>query len=267
VFYFLVVTISTAFANDIEHEFYINDIADSYIAAEENNDFYQLLAASSIELAYLIQAKFIQKKAKSITGYKIGLSSVAAQTKFKHHSPVFGVLLQPPVKNNEFIRYTPVKKLLEVELGFQMNTSITTLGQLDQPIENLVSAVMPVIEVPTINFENINTITAFDIIATNVGAATFIVGKSFDINTVDVNNIWIELCYEDQVVMQGFSNSPLNNQFDALAWVVRQALLQGYEVDKGHIVLTGSILKPTFISPGKYKAKFGGLQNINLHVK
>lgn len=259
--------VNSVFAYDEAPSVYISHLAANYIAAEHRNHFYKTYPSTSIELAYLIQAYYVQQKAKPVIGYKVGLSSAAAQRKFKHQSPVFGVLLQQPNNEKVIKEQSAAKRLLEVELGFKIKTSITQLVQLDQPIEDLVSSVAPVIEIPTINFKDIKTVTVFDIIATNVGAATFIAGDFVDLNQVDVNKLVIELWHESEKIMQGLSNTPFDSQYDALAWLLRQALLQGYDLEKGHVLLTGSILKPVFITPGKYTAKFHGLHNINLQVK
>lgn len=259
-------TCSVSAQNDAPRNF-VEEAASRYIKSETDLNYYQPSRSSDIGLAYLIQASYIQQKNKPIVGYKIGLSSKAAQRKFNYNHPVFGVLLQQDDQRTARIKYSSTKKLVEVELAFRMKVPIHHLDQLKQPIDNIVSEVAPVVEMPLINFENINAITAFDIIATNVGAGAFITGEFVDLMDVDVNNLEIELWLNGEHKMGGLSNTPLNNQFSAIVWVLRQALLQGYHLKKDQILLTGSILKPMVLLPGEYTAKFIGMENVSFRVE
>jgi 2-keto-4-pentenoate hydratase len=94
-----------------------------------------------------------------IAGYKAGLTSEDIQKKFGVKSPVFGVLFASGKRGNESIidasRFkTP---MVETEVGFIIGKSVTQPINDSSDLYEHIRAVVPVIEIPDLGFEENKT--------------------------------------------------------------------------------------------------------------
>ena len=58
----------------------------------------------------------------------------------------------------------------------------------------------------------------------------------------------------------------MEGQWKALAWLVNRVLEQGYELEPGHLLMTGSIGNMHPAKPGKYVADFAALGQLTFHI-
>jgi 2-keto-4-pentenoate hydratase len=58
----------------------------------------------------------------------------------------------------------------------------------------------------------------------------------------------------------------MEGQWQALAWLVNRVLEQGYELEPGHLLMTGSIGNMHPAKPGKYVADFAALGQLTFHI-
>lgn len=135
-----------------------------------------------IQTAYLIQKEYLLKRLENdqIAGYKAGLTSTNIQKKLGVESPVLGVLFASGRRGEESIIDSSkfITPMIETEVGFIIGKAVThPINDLSELIEH-VSAVVPVIEIPDLGFEENKKPKVIDIIASNVSAAEFIVGES-----------------------------------------------------------------------------------------
>ena len=220
-----------------------------------------------VEAAYLKQACRNYVGQKEIIGYKAGLTSAAAQEKFNLTEPIFGVLNVKNKLENPKISLTEKIFLLEAELAFRIKKDIAGKSDINENISDLVDAVIPVVEVPSIDSKNIAEISIENIIENNVGVYKFKLGKQLLLEEVDINNIRVKIFKDKELYGEGVSNAPMGDQVKAIKWLIKRAFLEGYNIRKGDILLTGATTKPFVLQTGDYEIDFDRLGIIDLSVE
>lgn len=197
-------------------------------------------------------------------GFKAGLTTPAAQQKFSASGPVAGVLLSGSLLESggrilAINRLPFVRPMFEVELGFRFNRLISERVQSVADLQLLVDSVSPVVELPDLAFETIKDIKSTDIIANNVLAKRLIAGPRVAPDRIVVNGIKVSVYRDGKEVMKGVSGAVMDNQWQALLWLVNHTLAQGYTIEPGQICITGAISGMAPLVPGQYVADFGSM--------
>ena len=220
--------------------------------------------------AYALQKGYLAKLGDTIIGHKAGLTSKPAQDKFKAPGPARGCLTRSMEFKGGVVDGKHYSKMfLEVEIGYVLARDIKApVKAASAP--GLVARVLPVVEVPDINFATMKGLTFQDLVAANVGARGFVTGAArLKPDQVDVNKV------TGQLFKDGKSLGPpapgtacLGNQWEALAWTINNALTHKAPLKKGMLIITGSMGKMYPGGPGLYKAVYtGGLGEVSFRVK
>ncbi|MFQ5787314.1 MAG: 2-keto-4-pentenoate hydratase [Thermodesulfobacteriota bacterium] len=221
--------------------------------------------------AYKIQNKFVKQRLENdnIAGFKAGLTSNKSQKKFGLETPVAGVLLASGKnKGSPIIDIKNFKMpVIETEIGFIIGKTINKPIQEINMLVDKIGAVVPVIEIPDIGFEDTKRVKGVDIIASNVGATDFIIGDEKLFKEIDINEIIVTLYFNGNVVNRGIATDAMGNQLKALLWLVNTIVNQGWEIEPDQILITGVLGKMIPGKQGKYFANFGILGKISFNVK
>jgi 2-keto-4-pentenoate hydratase len=253
----------------------VSELADLLIKAHRDNRPIPILSDKYPELdirtAYLVQRAYVQRRLTNdqIAGFKAGLTSEESQTKFNVDFPVAGVLFSSGKKtNNSIIEKSMFKApMIETEIGFVVGKPITyPLKNISQLYESI-QAVMPVIELPDLGFADMKKLKAVDIIAANVSSAQFIVGEKKDFSGFDLNNITVILTLDGETVNQGKGIDTLGDQRKAALWLINKMVEQGWEIEPGHLLITGVLGKMIPGKPGKYTADYRSLGRISFEIR
>lgn len=246
--------------------------ADSYQAAKPVPLASSQVKGLDLKKAYIIQQAYVAELVKAghkPAGLKGGLTSKPAQDKFKAPGPVTGVLMNTMIIEGGAVDSKPfTKMMLEVEIGYILGKDVTA-PVTPETVKACVAEVMPAVEVPDLNFASMKGLTFHDIVAANVGARGYIVGKAQPLAQVDVNAVTGQLFMNGKPLGKAVpGRAALGDQYKALAWVINNAMENGMQVKSGMLVITGS-LGPMFPGkPGAYKAVYtGGLGEIEFSVK
>jgi 2-keto-4-pentenoate hydratase len=232
-------------------------------------------------IAYAVQKLYVQELLKyhnaTIYGYKGGLTSVPAMKRFRVKEPVAGVLLDRGKYPKHALDSSPIvihpKKtgiktmMLETEIGFIVGTEIKKPVKHIASLKAYIKSVLPVIEVPDLGYDNIKKITGPDIIASNVGAAAFIVGKERENDSYDLDSVSVILKRDGQIVSSGKGSDTLGSQWQALLWLVNKVLAQGWTIKPGQLLITGALGKMIPAKPGLYNADYGCFGNIVFKIQ
>lgn len=223
------------------------------------------------ETAYKVQKTVVEKrlsKDKS-AGFKAGLTSKGAQKRFGTNGPVSGVLFASgKYTDNPVIRLSRFKDLrLEMEIGFVIGKPITQPLKDTAALRDRIRAVMPVIELPDLCFEDPQKLTALDIIAANVSAVGFIKGKEKDVTGPDLNDISVVLYRDGQEVNRGKGSDALGDQWKAALWLINTMVSRGWTLEPGQIIITGALGKMIPGKPGRYTADYGDFGTIHFKIK
>jgi 2-keto-4-pentenoate hydratase len=225
----------------------------------------------SIEEAYDVQAEYVRLKlgGDEIAGYKAGLTSKAAQEKFGVNNPVSGVLFSSGTHESPtVIEGSKFRGLMiETEIGFVVGKPIKEKIPDAASLREHIVAVLPVVELPETGFADMKKIKAQDIIAANVGSAAFITGAQKPLAGADLDGITVKLVSGGEALNHGKGSDALGGQWEALLWLVNSVVEHGWAIDKGSILLTGSLGKVVPANPGRYEARFGELGNVSFEIR
>ena len=224
----------------------------------------------TLKRAYQLQKAYVRNQMSHgarVIGFKAGLTAKGAPEQVGLSAPVTGVLIEEPLANNVQLDLDDsYRLLLEPELAFRVSRPINK-APAKKDIRAYFDAVAPAVELPDLRFAS-DAFTGMDIIANNAMAYRFIVGDWHALETAgDVNDIKALISCDGQAVAKGESAAVYGGQWRTLAWMVRQLVEQGYTLQPGQVLLTGS-MTTGFIDakPCQYQAVFGRLGSIGIVV-
>ena len=174
-------------------------------------------------------------------------------------APVSGVLFDWGIRQANTTITSPRALLLETELGYRLADDITAPVSAANVLQHIATC-HPMIELAAPNIDGIRT--GFDLIATNSASYGFIEGPGTQLSDVDLNQISVSFFREAETLHSATSDSVMQGQANAVAWLINQALHVGGEVKSGMLLMSGAIGRPHPGTPGDYRADFGKLGTI-----
>jgi len=262
----------------------VDVISINYYTAWQQNLPIPLLSIEQSQLGdpYQLQRAYVSLRLTKdkLKGFKAGLTSKAGQHKFGVEQALAGVLLQSGSKtNNSSVSLSDYRKLMiETELGFSVNQTLTKKVESIDQLKALTSAIHPVIELPDIGFAKEKPATGTDLIASNLGSAAYIVGPPTPLNQLgtspaltDINALAVSLTVKNKqgqgkIVNQGKATDALDNQWHALMFLINHSIEQGYQITPDHILITGALGQMIPALPGDYTAQFGPLKSLEFTI-
>ncbi len=221
--------------------------------------------------AYRIQKAYnrLRLRGDRVAGFKAGLTTEGVQKRFGVNEPVAGVLFasgkktgSPRIDSASFH-----KLVIETEVGFVIGKPITRKPKDEEELRAKIRAVMPVIELPEVGFADMRKLQGVDIIAGNVGAVQFIVGKERKLAGIDPDRVRVTLTQEGQKANEGNGTEALGSQWKAALWLVRTMVEQGWKIRPGDVLFTGALGQMVPGEPGSYVADFGELGSISFEIR
>lgn len=234
-----------------------------------------LYPGMDIDDAYAIQQAGIRIKlalGQRVIGHKIGLTSRAMQQQMRIDEPDYGTLLDSMhFKNGSRI---PAKEhldpRLEVELAFLLKEPLQ--GE-DLSIEDVIAAtecVLPCFELIAARSYRVNPATGIprnvlDTISDNAANAGIIMAdKGSDPAGIDLR--WAgAICFRNDIVEEtGLAAGVLNHPAEGIRWLARRLAPHGVSLEPGHLILSGSFIRPIPARPGDtFLADFGALGSVS----
>lgn len=195
--------------------------------------------------AYRVQTRSVRQKlhGASPAGYKAGLTSAPAQARFKTNDAVAGVLFKEgALESASTLSLRELRGLyIEVEIAMRIGKAI------DEPLADVaalhahIDGIGPAIELPNLDYTQPQALDAIDIIATNVAAAKYIVGAFASPRERDPNSTDVRLVCNDKEMFTGKGTDSLGDQWRAALFLVNKMVEQGWKLEPGQILLTGSL--------------------------
>jgi 2-keto-4-pentenoate hydratase len=227
----------------------------------------------TIENAYAIQRQFLDEllQSESIAGYKAAATTTAAQQRLQIREPIFGVLFSRGRRGSglRLSRGDFGNLMLEAELGYIAARDIRYKPRDIEQWRFYFESVVPVVELPDVDYEDPKAIRGVDVIATNAASSLFIVGKPVplaDFEPFELDGIYVELARDGYVVSRGQGSYTLYGQWSALEWLIGKALDEGRVIKRGDLVITGVLGEMVPGLPGRYEATYRGLSPIEFEI-
>jgi 2-keto-4-pentenoate hydratase len=222
------------------------------------------------DAAYQIQFNALHQVplSRAPEGFKAALTNAASQQIYGATEPLGAVLpAGSQLKKEEDGYHVNIRQyrqpIVEVEIGYRFAERIQYPLPDVQALKAVVSEMMPAIELPDLSHVDADKKwTPVDIIASNAGAKHFIAGPGRAPSAIDPNSVSITLYRDGEMVTQGNGRDALNDQWQALLFLVNRTLASGWTIERGQVLITGTLGKPTALQKGIYVADYGRLGRI-----
>lgn len=220
---------------------------------------------------YAIQAYLERHSARPLFGWKIAATSLDGQRHIAVDGPLAGRLLAEYVypdgaklslKRNRM-------RLAEPEFAFRMardlapRQTVYQVGEVLSAVESLHTAM----ELPDSRFEHVSGAGAPQLIADNACGHEFVLGlaTTADWRTMDLAQLRVSGAVKGKLECEGKGANVLGDPRTALTWLVNELSELGISLKAGHVVTTGTCLKPMPVSPGDTAwAGFGALGEVTV---
>lgn len=233
-------------------------------------------ADMTMDDAYAVQKAWVDRKiadGRTVTGYKIGLTSRAMQMAMNIDTPDFGVLLDDMAFANgaRIAAADFTDPRIEAELAFVLKAPLS--GD-DVSVDDVVAAtdyVVPALELIAARSHRVDpetgyTRTVFDTIADNAANAGYIVGD-VTVKPQDIDLPWVGamLYLNGEIEETGLAGGVLGHPAHGIRWVCKRFAPHGIGLEPGQIILAGSFTRPVVVGAGdSILADYGPLGKIEV---
>ena len=244
----------------------MSDWANRFIESHKSDAPYPNLSTeaphATIAEAYGIQNEFVAALPGAVEGYKAALTAAPAQQAMGIDAPVYGVLFHWGAREPGTLS-EPRPLILETELGDRLGDDIDAPTTAIEVVDRIATC-HPMIELASPNLAG--KPQGIDLIATNSASFAFIQGTAVAMSDVAIDSITATLTLDAATLHEARSDSVMDGQANALAWLVNQVLDQGGSLRAGMLLMTGSVGPPHPGKPGAYHADFGPLGTIEFSI-
>lgn len=205
--------------------------------------------------AYAIQNAIYRAKidaGQKVIGWKIGLTSKAMQYALNIDIPDSGILFDDMLFSDgaavPLARF--IQPRIEAEIAFVIKAP---LGGADVTRSDVLAAtdyVAPAIEILDTRIQRIDptsgkTRTVFDTISDNAANAGIVLGcQKHAPDTFDLRWVGAITSRNGAVEETGLGAGVLNDPVESVVWLARRMAQYGQSIEPGHIILSGSFIRP-----------------------
>lgn len=234
-------------------------IASELMQAEETGQQIGLLSVAYPEIsmadAYAIQTETLrlkQRQGRSVTGWKIGLTSKAMQNALGINIPDSGVLFDDMhfrsgdrVPAGRFIQ-----PRIETEIAFVMAHDIGGEAVTRDEVVAATDYVTPAIEILDTRIMRADPTSGqarkvFDTIGDNAANAGIVVGDArHAIDAFDLRWVGAMTFRNGEIEETGLGAGVLNDPVESVVWLARRMAQYGQKIAAGHVILSGSFIRP-----------------------
>jgi 2-keto-4-pentenoate hydratase len=206
--------------------------------------------------AYAIQNEYMNLRVKnnsdSFSGYKIAFTTDVMQKRFGMDQPAYARILTSNVfESPHYFNSADFGRLgVECEIAITIGKDISLKS--DEINKNIV---FDSVESVALSFEiidpgqnKIESLSVFDIIATNIAGAGVLRGNQIkNWQNIDIPNSKCQLMIDGQTIGTGYGKDVDGHPVLPIIWLAKKLSDQGSYLKAGDIVVTGSMIAPTFL--------------------
>ena len=222
----------------------------------------------TLEDAYAIQLLQIDafaRAGRSVTGHKVGLTSVAMQRLLGVDQPDYGHLLDDffylehaPIPISRFIQ-----PRVEPEVAFVLRRPLQGPGVTVHEAIAAVDFVLPALEIVDSRIEDWK-IGLLDTIADNASSGAVVLGSTPSaLGDVDLRLAGAVMTRNGVVVGTGAGGAVLGSPITSLVWLANTVGARGVTLEAGHVILPGAVCAMATVAAGDtVAATFAGLGTV-----
>ncbi|CAB5160616.1 hypothetical protein D3OALGA1CA_5034 [Olavius algarvensis associated proteobacterium Delta 3] len=211
--------------------------------------------AITVDEAYAVQRMMIEERCKAgerIVGWKVGATSQAVMEQLGINEPVYGRMTSSslhspdvPAKVSDFCRMA-----IEGEIAFVMGRDLRGPGISPADVLTATAGIMGAVELVDCRINGWKP-TVAEIIADNALHAGVILGPiQVPAAGLDLQGEGVALKKNGRLLARAHGTEALGNPSHVVTWLVNTLANFGHEIRGGDIILTGSLTKYFFVSPG-----------------
>jgi len=225
-----------------------------------------LLGTTDTALAYEVQRVLTKTRlaaGRTITGHKIGLTSLAVQRQLGVGQPDFGVLFDdmPVPSGGEADSARLIQPRAEAEIAFVLAKDLDGFGagqELDAPVDAAGrQAVAGAVDYAVAALEIVDSrvagwdITITDTIADNASSGLYVLGeRRVRLSEFTPGEVTMTLDKNGELASSGDGAACLGDPLNALAWLARIAAAFGAPLRAGDVILSGALGAMVAAEPG-----------------
>lgn len=226
--------------------------------------------------AYAIQNAICRAKlgqGQRVVGWKIGLTSKAMQSALNIDIPDSGILFDTMVFDTGALvpKGRFIQPRIEAEIAFVMKAA---LGGADVTRDDVLAAtdyVAPALEIldtriVRLDVQTRQTRSVFDTISDNAANAGVVLGpQRHAADAFDLRWVGAITMRDGEVEETGLGAGVLNDPVESVVWLARRMAQYGQRIEPGHIILSGSFIRPIECPPGaQIRADFGAFGAVDI---
>ena len=257
-----------------------NRIAADLLEAERTGQQIGLLTREhpnmGMDDAYAIQNAIYRAKLEQgriVVGWKIGLTSKAMQYALNIDIPDSGILFDDMVfeTGGTAPKGRFIQPRIEAEIAFVLKAP---LGGADVTREDVLAAtdyVVPSIEILDTRILRADPITGqtrkvFDTISDNAANAGIVLGaERHAVDSFDLRWVGAISLRNGEVEETGLGAGVLNDPVESVVWLARRMAQYGQSIQPGHVILSGSFIRPVECPSGaNITADFGDFGRVDI---
>lgn len=210
--------------------------------------------------AYAIQEALRRIREPSLdptAGYKVALTSTVMQKMLQYFSPFAGPLhanmIYPSGIDLDHANYG--RLCVECELAAVLGKDLPSVNapytrdQIADAVDTLYPA-LELVDDRNADYADISSLV-LTLIADNAWNAGIVLGSAVsDWHGLDLESIHGTVSINGKAEDEGHGRDVLGHPFEALRWLVNTITQQGKNVNKGMVVMTGTMIATRFVKPG-----------------
>ncbi|WP_437881647.1 2-keto-4-pentenoate hydratase [Pseudomonas sp. LRF_L74] len=222
--------------------------------------------ADSLDLTagYFMQRNALQlreARQERLTGWKIAFASEAAQRRFGLVEPVYGALTDSMSlqAGQDVDLFRLIQPKLEIELALILGRERVDSACSDADILSSVASVALAFEIADCRWQGWR-FGAGAFLADNAAAALYCLSAAQPFDAQRHAQVEFHLTRDGEEIGSGLSSLTQEAPLSMLCWLVRRLLADGQCLRAGQVILSGALLPPMEILPGRYSLKMLGME-------
>ena len=200
-------------------------------------------------------------------GYKIGCTTLVMQEYLGIPNPCAGGLFQPVHHGKAMLKHSDYQHPgVEAEVAVLLGKDVQPrVGGHDRDsVAEAVQAVCAAIEVVDDRWDDYTVIDTPSLIADDFFAASFVLGEPVEAwRDLDLGGLPGKMRINGNPVGSGSSGDILGHPFEALAWLASLVESRGDSLERGQIVMLGSVVQTSWVEPmDEVQAEIDGLGEV-----
>ncbi len=250
------------------------------LRAEETGKQIGLLSLRYPEMgmddAYEVQNAIYRVKleqGRKVIGWKIGLTSKAMQSALNIDIPDSGILFDDMLFENGSVvpKGRFIQPRIEAEIAFVMKTALSGENISRADVLAAVDYVAPSIEILDTRIQRVDPQTGtarnvYDTISDNAANAGIVLGgERHAVDSFDLRWVGALALRNGEVEETGLGAGVLNDPVESAVWLTQRMAQYGQNIEPGHIILSGSFIRPIECPPGaQIAADFGTFGSVSV---